>query len=365
MQKIKAAVCHEFGAPLVIEDIAIRTPALGEVEVTLDAVAICHSDISYAEGAWGGSLPAVYGHEAAGRITAVGAGVTGLDAGDSVVVTLIRACGSCVSCAGGAPTLCETDHDGDHGPITTVDGGKLHQAMATGGFAQKVVVDQSQVVKISPEIPKDAASLIACGVITGVGAVVNAARLRAGQDVVVIGAGGVGLNAIQGARIAGARRIVAVDMSAEKLETAREFGATDGFLATQDKPWKAALKALGGRGADAVIVTVGAIPAYDQAPRYLGRGGKVIMVGMPHSGATSNYEPVVLAAIGQGMVGSKMGDVVIQRDIPWMVDLYAQGRLKLDELISGRWSLYQINEAIADTKSGAARRNVIVFDTEV
>ena len=195
MQKIKAAVCHEFGAPLVIEDITIRTPALGEVEVTLDAVAICHSDISYAEGAWGGSLPAVYGHEAAGRITAVGAGVTGLDAGDSVVVTLIRACGSCASCAGGAPTLCETGHDGDHGPITTVDGSKLHQAMATGGFAEKVVVDQSQVVKISPDIPKDAASLIACGVITGVGAVVNAARLRAGQDVVVIGAGPAGLSA--------------------------------------------------------------------------------------------------------------------------------------------------------------------------
>jgi Zn-dependent alcohol dehydrogenase len=198
-------------------------------------------------------------------------------------------------------------------------------------------------------------------VITGVGAVVNAAGLRAGQDVVVIGAGGVGLNAIQGARIAGARRIVAVDMTEEKLAIAREFGATDTVLATEAKPWRAAFKAMG-RGADAVIVTVGAIPAYETAPRYLAAGGRVIMVGMPHSGAEASYEPVVLAALGQGMVGSKMGDVVIQRDIPWMVDLYLQGRLQLDNLISGRWRLDQINEAIADTKTGAAKRNVIIFD---
>lgn len=361
MKTIKAAVCHEFGAPLVVQDIQLRAPETGEVEVTLDAVAICHSDISYADGAWGGSLPAVYGHEAAGVVSAIGDGVTGLKPGDSVVVTLIRACGSCGNCASGKPTICETPYDGDHGPIKTIEGGKLHQAMATGGFAEQVVVDQNQVVRISADIPKDAASLIACGVITGIGAVVNAAQLRPGQDVVVIGAGGVGLNAIQGARIAGARRIVAVDMTEEKLDVAREFGATHGVLATLKSPWQATRKALGGRGADAVIVTVGAIPAYDQAPRHLGWGGKVIMVGMPHSDAKSTYEPVMLAATGQGMVGSKMGDVVIQRDIPWMVDLYDQGRLKLDELISGRWRLDQINEAIADTKTGAARRNVIVF----
>ncbi|MEE4187213.1 MAG: zinc-binding dehydrogenase [Roseobacter sp.] len=363
MQKIKAAVCHQFGEPLTVEDILIRAPKTGEIEVTLGAVAVCHSDISYAEGSWGGALPAVYGHEAAGRVSAIGGGVKGLQIGDHVIVTLIRACGSCVSCASGKPTTCETPVDGNAGPIQTSDGGKLNQAMATGGFAEKVVVSQSQVVRISEDIPLDTASLIACGVITGVGAVVNSAKLKAGQDVVVIGAGGVGLNAIQGARIAGARRIVAVDMSEEKLETAKSFGATHGVLAQQDKPWKAAFDAMGGKGADAVIVTVGVIPAYDQAPRYLASGGTVVMVGMPHVGGMSSYEPVMLAALGQGMVGSKMGDVVIQRDIPWMVDLYRQGRLKLDELISGRWSLDQINEAIADTKTGAARRNVIMFDT--
>ena len=361
MQTIKAAVCHAFGQPLVVEEVRLRAPETGEIEVTLDAVAICHSDISYAEGAWGGSLPAIYGHEAAGTVTALGAGVTGLAEGDAVVVTLIRACGQCPSCGAGRPTACETPHDGDAGPLSTGCGGKLHQAMACGAFAEKVVVHHSQAVRIPVDMPRDAGCLLACGVITGVGAVVNAAHLRAGQDVVVIGAGGVGLNAIQGARIAGARRIVAVDMSDDKLAAAREFGATDGVLATEDQPWRAAKQAMG-RGADAVIVTVGAIPAYDQAPRYLAAGGRVIMVGMPHSGASSSFEPVNFAATGQGMIGSKMGDAVIGRDIPWMVDLYRQGRLKLDELISARWRLDQINEAIADTRAGGARRNVILFD---
>jgi S-(hydroxymethyl)glutathione dehydrogenase/alcohol dehydrogenase len=361
MSRISAAVCHEFGKPLSVEDIDLRPPENDEIEVTLGAVAICHSDISFANGDWGGFLPAVYGHEAAGRVTALGNNVRGLNIGDHVVVTLIRACGHCSNCSGGTPTICETPVDGVEGPIKTADGAPLMQAMACGAFAEKVVVAQSQVVKIPESVPFASASLLACGVITGVGAVVNAAQLRPGQDVVVIGAGGVGLNAIQGARIAGARRIVAVDMSEEKLEIAKEFGATDGVLATGDAPWRAAKKAMG-RGADAVFVTVGISAVYDQAPRYLGYGGKVVMVGMPKSGESSTYEPVMMAAVSQGMIGSKMGDVVIQRDIPWMVDMYQQDRLKLDELVSGRWRLDQINEAIENTKSGSAKRNIIEFD---
>lgn len=360
MTTIKAAVCTEFGAALVLEELELRAPQQGEIEVTLEAVAICHSDISYADGAWGGELPAVYGHEAAGRVTKLGSGTQGISLGDRVVVTLIRACGSCVCCSSGQPTICQTPSP--HGSaLTRKDGTPVVQAMNSGAFAEKVVVDQSQVVVLPDSMPPECGALLACGVITGVGAVVNAGNLRAGQDVVVIGAGGVGLNAIQGARIAGARRIVAVDMSDEKLAIAKEFGATDGVLATSKDPWKAALKITDG-GADLVVVTVGAIPAYDTAPRYLGWGGQVIMVGMPHSGATASYEPVVMAYTGQGFVGSKMGDAVIKRDIPWMADLYAQGRLKLDELVSGRWRLDQINEAIADTKTGGAKRNVIMFD---
>ena len=359
MTRITAAVCTEFGQPLQLEELDLRAPGAGEIEVTLEAVAICHSDIHFAEGAWGGDLPAVYGHEAAGRVSAVGPGVSGLAEGQRVVVTLIKSCGSCPNCASGKPTICETPGS-DASTITRLDGTPVVQAMNCGAFAERVVVDQSQVVPLPDDMPPEAVALMACGVITGVGAIVNAGHLRAGEDVVVIGAGGVGLNAIQGARIAGARRIVAVDMTEDKLETAKTFGATDGVLATGKAPWKQVMRILG-RGADLIAVTVGAIPAYNTATRYMGWGGRMVMIGMPHSGAMAEYEPVVLAYMAQGMVGSKMGDVVIRRDIPWLADLYRQGRLKLDELVSGRWSLDLINEAIADTKAGGAKRNVILF----
>ena len=360
MHIIKAAVAHAFGQPLTVQDVHLSAPKPREVEITLEACAICHSDITYLDGGWGGSLPAVYGHEAAGRISALGEGVSGLSQGDPVVVTLIRSCGACPSCCTGRPTSCETPYDGDLGPLKMPDGSKLHQAMASGAFAERVVVAQTQVVKIAEGIPMAVASLIACGVITGVGAVVNSAQMRPGQDAVIIGAGGVGLNAIQGARIAGARRIIAVDVLSEKIDIAMDFGATHGVLATSEAPWEDAKAALG-RGADAVFVTVGAAGAYTTAPNYLAAGGKVIMVGMPATGATSTYEAGNFAAASQSMIGSKMGDAVIQRDIPWIVDLYSQGRLKLDELISGHWPLAQINEAIADTKTGSAKRNVIHF----
>ena len=361
MTKIKAAVCHEFGAPLSIEEVELRAPEAGEVEVELEACAICFSDISYMDGGWGGALPAVYGHEAAGRVVAMGDGVTGVSVGDAVLVTLIRACATCTPCASGAPTQCTTPYDRMAGPLSMSDGSALEHGLACGAFAERAVVDQSQIARIPDSIPMDAASLLSCGVVTGVGAVVNTAKVRPGQTVVVIGAGGVGLNAIQGAALSGAARIIAVDMVPEKLEAAKEFGATDGVLATDPKPWKAVANITGGRMADAVMVTVGAIPAFDSAPRFLGAGGNMYLVGMPHSGDKATYEPVIFGAMAQGMKGTKMGDVVLKRDIPWLVDLYSQGRLKLDELVSGRWRLDQINEAIADTRSGAARRNVIVF----
>jgi len=360
MTKIKAAVCHAFNEPMVIEEVELRAPQAGEVEVSIDAVAVCHSDISLWQGGFGGATPAVFGHEAAGIVTALGAGIKGLELGDSVAVTLIRACGECPSCGSGHPTVGENPGEGKNSPLSTPQGDAMWQALFTGAFAEKVVVDQSQLVKIPADMPKDAAALMSCGVITGVGAAVNTANIRPGQNVVVIGAGGVGLNAIQGARLAGAARIVAVDMNPGKLEAAKEFGATHGVLA-EGKPFKEVQKIFGGRGADAVLVTVGVASVYDLAPRYLANRGKVVMVGMPHFGQMASYSPLLMADMGQSIVGSKMGDVVIKRDIPWMVDLYSQGRLKLDELITGRWPLEQVNEAIADTMAGHARRNVIVF----
>jgi S-(hydroxymethyl)glutathione dehydrogenase / alcohol dehydrogenase len=358
--KIKAAVCREFGKPLTIEQVELAAPKAGEVEVRIEACAICHSDITFIDGGWGGSLPAVFGHEAAGKITALGDNVGGYAVGDSVIVTLVRSCGTCVHCASGFQVQCQTPYDRDHGPLSDADGGMMQHGMSVGGFAERVVVDQSQIARVPAVMPMDSASLLACGVITGLGAAVNTAHVRPGQVVVVIGAGGVGLNTIQGARISGAARIIAVDMVQSKLDAAREFGATDGVLASLAEPWVEAAR-LAGRGADHVFVTVGATKAYDVSPNYLGPGGRIYMVGMPHSGAEAHYVPVNLAYYGQGMTGTRMGDIVLQRDIPWLCDLYTQGRLKLDELISKRWSLEQINEALADTKSGAARRNVIVF----
>ncbi len=357
--KIKAAICRAFGSPLAIETLTLAAPGAGELSVRMEAVAICHSDISYIDGGWGGTLPAVYGHEGVGRVTGIGPGVSGFAPGDRVLVTLIRACHHCTHCATGHPAYCDGNGTPES-PIRDAEGRPVLNAMHCGAFAEAVTVHASQLVAIPETMPAESACLLSCGVITGVGAAVNSARLRPGQSAVIIGAGGVGLNAIQGARIAGAARIVAIDMSEEKLTIAREFGATDGILAN-DAQALDRLRAVAPKGADVVLLCTGAIQAYRGALDYLAPRGRVVLVGMPHVGQTVEYEPVNVAAAGQGIFGSKMGDVVPARDIPWMIDLYEQGRLKLDELVSGRWSLEQINEAIADTKSGGARRNVILF----
>lgn len=358
MGQVKAAVCRAFNAPLEIETVTVRAPRRNEVSVTLEACAICHSDISYAEGIWGGILPAIYGHEAVGHVKDAGPDA-GITPGNRVLVTLLRACGTCLQCATGHPATCENPGGSDDA-ITSASGEPIFQAMYTSGFAEEVVVHKSQVIEIPETIPAPSASLLSCGVITGIGAVVNAAKLRPGEDVVVIGAGGVGLNTIQGARIAGARRIVAVDLSDDKLAAAKDFGATDTVRADQAEPWRATANALG-RAADCAFVTVGLSQVYATAPNYIGRGRRVVAVGMPPADETAPYSPDTLASTNQIMIGSKMGDVVLRRDIPWLVDLYQQGRLQLDALVSKTYALEEINAAIAEVKAGAARRNVIVF----
>ncbi|MCC6007977.1 MAG: Zn-dependent alcohol dehydrogenase [Rhodobacteraceae bacterium] len=360
MREIRAAICREFGAPLSVETVRLRPPGPGEVEVRLQACAICHSDIAYARGAWGGPLPAVYGHEAAGIVAAVGPGVQRVRPGESVVVTLIRSCGHCPSCAAGAPTICETQAVADS-PLSLPDGTPVARGLETAAFAEAVVVDESQLVPVPPDLAPDVVALLACGVITGVGAAMNTARVRPGSSVVVIGAGGVGLNAVQGAVLCGAAHVIALDTEPEKLSDARAFGATAGVLATSERPDRDVKRLLGGRGADYVLVTVGAIAAYAGAMRFLAPGGAMVMVGMPASGQRAEYEPVIIAARNQKMLGSKMGEAVIARDIPLLVDLYRQGRLKLDELISNRYPLEQINEAIAGAASGRVRRNVLML----
>ncbi|MDH3674219.1 MAG: Zn-dependent alcohol dehydrogenase [Anaerolineae bacterium] len=359
---MKAAVCFEFGQPLVVEEIELDPPRTGEVRVKLAACAICHSDIHYMEGAWGGSLPAVFGHEAAGVVEEVGLHVTGARPGDHVVVSLIRSCGRCYFCVRGNPTLCETKVALDkESRLHTKAGHVLHQGLRTAAFAEYVVVEESQVVRIPAEMPLDRASLLACGVITGFGAVVNTAQISSGSTVVVIGTGGVGLNSIQGAYLSGAQVIIAVDLVNSKLEAAAAFGATHTINPTEADMAEVVRSLTQGRGVDYVFVTVGSGKAIEQGLGLLRPAGTLVIVGMPASGVKIEIEAVDVAGASQRILGSKMGSARLAVDVPILVDLYQQGRLKLDELITARYPLAEINEAIVAVKRGDALRNVIVF----
>jgi NDMA-dependent alcohol dehydrogenase len=359
---MKAAVCYEFGKPLVVEEVDIAPPKTGEIKVKLVACAICHSDIHYMEGAWGGTLPAVYGHEAAGIVKEVGPGVELVEPGDHVVVSLIRSCGRCYFCAQGNPHLCETSFALDNeSRLHTKEGQPIHQAMRTGAFAEYVVVHESQAVQIPKEMPLDSASLLACGVITGVGAVFNTAQVPSGSSVVVVGAGGVGLNSVQGAALSGAQPIIAIDLLNRKLEAAKMFGATHVVNTTEEDAAEAVNSLTQGRGADYVFVTVGSAQAVEQGLALLRRAGTLVVVGIPASGAKMQIEVADFADDSQRMLGSKMGSTRLHVDVPKLVELYEQGRLKLDELITARYPLEEINEAIAAVNRGEALRNVILF----
>ena len=361
--RVKAAVCRAFGQPLAIEEVDLADPGPGEVEVRVKACAICHSDISYIEGDWGGDLPAVFGHEAAGIVTRTGAGVSHVAPGDHVVVTLIRYCGKCRYCASGSQVMCEEVFDLDrNGPIHSASGESVWQAMRSGAFAEAVVVHHSQMVKIPTDMAFDQASLLACGVITGYGAVANTAKLKAGQTAAVVGCGGVGLNAIQGAAISGAGMIVAIDVADSKLEAAKKFGATDTINVAHENAAEKIMALTDGHGVDIVLVTVGAKQAFDHAFSYITKNGAVIIVGMPPTGVFASYDPGTMAAWNQKVLGSKMGEGVISKDIPELTTAWREGRLKLAELITGRYPLDRINEAIEGVTRGEALRNVIVFD---
>lgn len=349
---MKAAVCYAFGEPLRIEDVTLDRPAAGEVKVRVAATAVCHSDVHLIRGEWGGELPIVAGHEAAGVVEEVGENVTGVKPGDRVVVSLVRSCGHCGQCSRGALHNCEGAFALDRESRMHDREGRalLHGGIKTTAFAEQTVVHESQVVPVPDAIPLDRAALLGCGVITGIGAVLNTARVPAGANVVVIGAGGVGLNAIQGAVLAGASSIAAVDRLEAKLEAATRFGAT---RTTMDP------KSV--RGADYVFVTVGSPEAVVDALRMIRRGGTVVVVGMPGVRATAQVRVFDLVWSEQRLLGSRMGGTSLHVDVPRYASLYLEGRLKLDELITARYPLSGINEAIGGVERGTAVRNVIVF----
>jgi Zn-dependent alcohol dehydrogenase len=358
----RAAVCRSFGAPLELEDVTVRAPGPGEVLVRLAACAVCHSDVAFIDGAWGGTLPAVYGHEAAGVVEETGERVAGLAAGDHVVVTPVRSCGRCGRCLRGQPTLCEGLPPADATPVLASPAGEvIHQGMRTAAFAELVTVDASQVVAVPPSIPPEAASLLACGVLTGVGAVMNTAAVEPGSTVVVLGAGGVGLNCVQGALLAGAGQIIAADLVAAKLQAAREFGATHVIDSAAGDAVGAVRELTGGRGADHVFVAAAAARLIETGSVMLRRGGTLVVVGIPPAGAAVTLDPVAIADGSLRVLGSKMGAARPQQDIPRLAGLYRAGRLKLGELISGRFGFGRINDAIESARGGAQLRQVVVF----
>ena len=363
---VRAAVGRAFGEPLSIESVMLDDPQPGEVRVRLGAVAICHSDVSFADGEWGGDLPAVWGHEAAGVISAVGEQV-GFEVGQRVVVTRVRSCGECGRCQRGAEVACRADFALNHRtPLHDSDGTPIAHGLGTAAFAEEVVVHCSQVVPIDDDIPAASASMLACGVITGVGAVANTAKVEPASTVVVLGCGGVGLNVVQGASIARASTIVAVDPQPSKLDLAMRLGATHVHaLASGCELAKLVADLTDGSMADYVFVATGAPRALADASDLVGTMGAVVIVGMPASGVAGAFDPGLLVTRNQRILGSRMGTSIIARDIPQLVTRYRSGELELDGLISQTFSLDDINEALDEVRSGAALRNVVVFDTDL
>ncbi len=361
---IKAAVLRTPGDDMTIEDVVLDDPAADEVRVRVVGSGLCHSDLHIITGDLPYPLPAVLGHEAAGIVEAVGGAVIGVGVGDHVIGCLTQHCGSCHWCARGKTWLCESRNFGVRpadAPRISFDGRPIMQMAGVGAFAEQMLVHRSGVVVIDPDMPLDRAALIGCAVVTGVGAAVNEARVRPGETVVVVGCGGIGLNVIQGAAMAGAGRIIAVDLQPSKLELAERFGATD-VVNGNDGDAVEAVKALtGGRGVDHAFEAIGLKATAQQALDMISTGGGAYLIGILPAGVDVEIAGSSFALTGKKLQGVRMGSSNIAADFPQMVDLYQQGRLLLDELIAERITLDEVNEGYEKMRGGAQARSVIVF----
>ena len=360
---MKAAVCYEFSKPVVVEDVELTEPGKGDVKIRVAATAICHSDIHDWKGEMPGSTPFISGHETAGYVDKLGAGVTSVKVGDPVIVSLLAHCGKCYYCITGLPHLCENRFTPSKEPrVKNKKGQPLGLKGNVGGFAEYVVVNESQLVKVPKEMPLDSASLLACGVTTGFGGVVNRAKVRPFQSVVVMGAGGVGINAIQGAAYVGAYPIIAVDVLDSKMKMALDFGATHMVNAKNEKAAEEIRKLTSGRGAEFVFVTVGSVAAIKQGMSFTGQRGTTVLIGLPNFRDQLSFSPLEMIPEEKNLIGGFMGATNLKIDIPNLVTMYQSGRLKLDELITGRFPLNRINEAMALTEKGEGLRNIIMFE---
>lgn len=367
----KAAVLYEVNQPLKVENITVAPPEAGEVRVKLGASGICHTDLTIASGQFPApDFPIVLGHEGAGVVESIGAGVTGFSPGDHVVMTVTPSCGECHWCKRGQQTLCgpgmqvtTTSAMADGTNRFSLDHGKsVKQLGGLGTFSEYVVVQQQSLIKIDADVPFDVAALFGCAVLTGVGAAHNAVDIRPGDVVAVIGIGGVGLNVIQGAMACGAARVIAIDLDQTKLDTAVKFGATD-FVINDSTLNDRILDLTDGVGVDICFEVVGSEVTAAQALSITRRGGQTCIVGMASLDAELNVSLAVEMQVNQKKIlGCNTGAGNPKKDIPDFIDWMKSGRLKIAELISSRYPLEDINQAMESLSAGSETRAVVVYD---
>jgi alcohol dehydrogenase len=372
--KIRAAVLNTMGLPrpyavskpLTIAHLTLDWPGQGEVLLKVAAAGLCHSDLSVINGDRPRPLPMALGHEAAGVVEEIGPGVDDLTKGDHVIMVFVPSCGHCLSCAEGRPALCEPGAAANtagtllsgHRRLKR-NGETINHHLGVSAFADYAVVSRRSLVKVDRELPLDEAALFGCAVLTGVGAVVNTARVQAGASVAVIGLGGVGLNALLGAGATGARRLVAVDLSDEKLGLARQLGATDTYNAGAPDVIEAIREATRG-GVEYAFEMAGSVKAMELAYRITRRGGTTVTAGLPPPAHGFTVPQVNLVAEERTVKGSYIGTCVPVRDIPRYIALYRQGRLPVDRLMSGHLALDDINEGFDRLHEGKTVRQVMI-----
>ena len=363
---MKAAVFYRPKEPLVLEEIELLEPQRKEVLVRIEASGVCHSDLHFIDGLLPHPAPAVLGHEGAGIVEKVGADVDYVQPGDHVILCFIPSCGQCPYCIVGRPNLCTRGNRAavrgtlmDGTTRLRKDGQPVYHMSCTACFAQRAVLPESGVVKVREDAPLDKVSLIGCGVMTGVGAVINTAKVQAGSAVAVIGCGGVGLNVIQGAALAGAAKIIAVDISDFKLELAQQFGATHVINSSTEDP-VAAIGRISPGGADYTFEVIGRTDTIRQAYDAVRRGGMAVVVGLAPLGAEVSI-PAGTFLQEKVLTGSAYGGTRPRLDMPKLVDLYMVGKLKLDELISRVYPLEGINDAFQAMRNGEVARSIIRF----
>jgi S-(hydroxymethyl)mycothiol dehydrogenase len=358
--EVKGVVATSKGAPVSVTTVIVPDPGPGEALVTVQACGVCHTDLHYREGGIGEDFPYLLGHEAAGVVDAVGPDVTGLAPGDFVILNWRAVCGQCRACLRGRPWYCFATHNARQ-KMTLADGMPLSPALGIGAFADKTLVAAGQCTKVNPEIKPEVAGLLGCGVMAGLGAALNTAGVSRGDSVAVIGCGGVGNAAILGAVLAGARKVIAVDVDDRKLDWARGFGATDTVNSRSADPVATIRELTEGNGADVVIEAVGRPETYKQAFYARDLAGTVVLVGVPTP--EMQLELPLLDVFGRGgsLKSSWYGDCLPTRDFPMLVDLHLQGRLPLDKFVSETIALDAVEEAFAKMQRGEVLRSVVLL----